>query len=68
MKTHTPPTPFHSLKVEKRLALGLLAQPQNKNKRKSSQPDNGSDALLTLTALTSIALVLVPIILFLSKR
>lgn len=67
MKTHTPPSPFHSLRVEKRLALGLLAQPQNKNRRKR-QPDNGSDALLTFTALATLAMFLVPIILFFSKR
>lgn len=67
MKTYNTPTPFHSLKVEKRLALGLLAQPQSKN-RKRSQPDDGNDAWLTFTAFTTIAIVLVTIVLFLTKK
>jgi hypothetical protein len=67
MKTHTPPSPFHSLKVEKRLALGLLAQPQSRN-RKRNHDDDRADAWLTITAFATIATVLVPIILFLIKR
>lgn len=66
MKTHTPPTSFHSLRVEKRLALGLLAQPQNKNRRRQ-QPDNGSDTWLTLMALLTLLMFFIPLILFLTK-
>lgn len=66
MKSHTPPTPFHSLRVEKRLALGLLAQPQNKNRRRTQ--DNDSDTALTITAFATLVMFFFPIIYFLYKR
>jgi len=65
MKMHTPRTPFQSLDLEKRLALGLLAQPQSRNRKRKRR---GSTGMIAMAAFAAVAIVFVPLILFLIKR
>jgi hypothetical protein len=65
MKMHTPRTPFQPLDLEKRLALGLLAQPQSRNRKRKRR---GSTGMIALAASAAVAIVFVPLIFFLIKR